>query len=461
VRRRWATLFNVLLLTPLFSAVMCGLTPKLANADIPGIHRITFPVEGRTSYSNDFGAPRSGGRTHQGNDIMGSKMQHELAAVDGVITSQKFTNSGLSGNFMQLTGDDGWKFWYIHLNNDTPGTDDGVNNPQYIVPDGITVGTRVHAGQFIAYMGDSGDAEGTSPHLHFEMHEPDGTVVNPYPNLRLSQGLRYGDVCHFNDNPASSESASSASGYWQLGSDGGVFTFGSAQYYGSKGGQTLNQPVIAIAATPSGNGYYLVASDGGIFTYGDARYYGSKGGQPLNQPIVGMAVTPSGNGYWMVASDGGIFTFGDAGYYGSKGGQPLNQSVRGMAPTSNGQGYWLFARDGGIFTFGNANFYGSAVGISRAGTVAMTPTPSGNGYWMVGGDSGVFSFGDAGFYGSIPGFGYCNPVGGITMASSDTAHGYWIQAVDGTIWGFGDAKYFGSVRGSGIPANIIGFALKK
>ena len=67
-----------------------------------------------------------------------------------------------------------------------------------------------------------------------------------------------------------------------------------------------------MAATPDGGGYWLVASDGGIFTFGDARFFGSMGCTPLNQPIVGMAATPDGGGYWLVASDGGIFAFGDA-----------------------------------------------------------------------------------------------------------------------------------------------------
>ena len=78
-------------------------------------------------------------------------------------------------------------------------------------------------------------------------------------------------------------------------------------------------------------GYWLVASDGGIFTFGDAHYYGSTGATPLNKPIVGMAATQDGNGYWLVASDGGIFTFGDAHYYGSTGATPLNKPIVAMA----------------------------------------------------------------------------------------------------------------------------------
>ena len=66
-------------------------------------------------------------------------------------------------------------------------------------------------------------------------------------------------------------------GYWQVASDGGVFTFGGAQFYGSTGSIKLNKPVVGMAATPDGKGYWLVASDGGIFAYGDAQFYGSTG----------------------------------------------------------------------------------------------------------------------------------------------------------------------------------------
>jgi hypothetical protein len=73
-----------------------------------------------------------------------------------------------------------------------------------------------------------------------------------------------------------------------------------------------------------------VASDGGIFAFGDAAFFGSTGSLHLNQPIVGMAATPDGQGYWLVASDGGIFAFGDAAFLGSMGGQPLNKPIVGM-----------------------------------------------------------------------------------------------------------------------------------
>ena len=102
-------------------------------------------------------------------------------------------------------------------------------------------------------------------------------------------------------------------GYWLVASDGGIFSYGDAPFYGSTGSIALNKPIVGMAATPDGKGYWLVASDGGIFSYGDAAFYGSTGAIHLAKPIVGMAATPDGKGYWMVAADGGIFNFGDAG----------------------------------------------------------------------------------------------------------------------------------------------------
>jgi hypothetical protein len=147
-------------------------------------------------------------------------------------------------------------------------------------------------------------------------------------------------------------------GYWKVATDGGVFSFGDAHFYGSTGAIRLNRPVVGMASTPDGGGYWLVASDGGIFSFGDAHFYGSTGAIRLNQPVVGMASTPDGGGYWLVASDGGIFSFGDAHFYGSTGAIQLNRPVVGMA-AAGGAGYWLVASDGGIFSFGSAHFYGS------------------------------------------------------------------------------------------------------
>ena len=81
-----------------------------------------------------------------------------------------------------------------------------------------------------------------------------------------------------------------------------------------------------MTATPGGGGYWFVAADGGVFAFGDAKFYGSMGGQPLDQPVVGMA-SNRGNGYWLVAADGGIFSFGTAPFYGSMPQVFLSQAV--------------------------------------------------------------------------------------------------------------------------------------
>src|SRR6185437_14848913 len=125
----------------------------------------------------------------------------------------------------------------------------------------------------------------------------------------------------------------SGTGYWEVASDGGLFAFGDAQFYGSMGGKSLNPPIVGIAATPDGQGYWEVASDGGLFAFGDAGFYGSMGGKSLNLPVVGLAATPDGQGYWEVASDGCLFAFGDAQFYGSMGGKSLNLPVVGLAAT--------------------------------------------------------------------------------------------------------------------------------
>ena len=91
----------------------------------------------------------------------------------------------------------------------------------------------------------------------------------------------------------------------------------------STGSIVLNKPVVGMSSTPDGHGYWLVASDGGIFAFGDATFYGSTGAITLNKPMVGMAPGPGGHGYWLVAADGGIFSYGDSSFYGSRGGQPL------------------------------------------------------------------------------------------------------------------------------------------
>jgi hypothetical protein len=246
-------------------------------------------------------------------------------------------------------------------------------------------------------------------------------------------------------------------GYWLVASDGGIFSFGSAQFYGSTGAIRLNQPIVGMSPTKSNLGYWLVASDGGIFSFGDALFYGSTGAMRLNQPIVGMAATPSGKGYWLVASDGGIFSFGDALFFGSTGAMHLNQPIKGMATTPTGKGYWLVASDGGIFAFGDAAFFGST-GAMRLNqpVVGMATTSTGKGYWLVATDGGIFSFGDAKFFGSTGAIRLNQPI--VGMAPTGVDGGYWLDASDGGIFAFGDAGFFGSTGAMRLNKPVVGMA---
>ena len=230
--------------------------------------------------------------------------------------------------------------------------------------------------------------------------------------------------------------ADPAGGYWTTNPAGVVVSHGAAPLLGSPALSkiALARPVVGMAATADGNGYWLVASDGGIFSYGDAAFYGSTGGMRLNKPIVSMAATPDGHGYWLVASDGGIFSYGDATFYGSTGSIALNKPVVGMASTPDGHGYWLVASDGGIFTYGDANFYGSTGSIRlNLPVVGMAPAPDGNGYWLVGFDGGVFTFGDANFFGSSAGWGMY----AYGVIVNPSAQGYSVVVANGNEATFG------------------------
>ena len=160
-------------------------------------------------------------------------------------------------------------------------------------------------------------------------YAPSSATVSIYePNVwgSLFPGNNTNSAFPANDLTASGTVGITKVGYWEVASDGGIFSFGTANYYGSMGGKPLDKPIVGMAATPDGSGYWEVASDGGIFAFGDAQYYGSMGGKPLVRPIVGIASTSDGGGYWEVASDGGVFAFGDAQYCGSMQGKSTRSS---------------------------------------------------------------------------------------------------------------------------------------
>lgn len=161
---------------------------------------IIFPVQGGAIFGEDFGDARSDNRLHEGNDLMAPKMTPILAARGGTISSASVTEPSY-GYMISINGDDGYKYNYLHINNDTPGTDDGKGGVQYAYAPGISRGIQVSQGQVIAYVGDSGNAEATGSHLHFEIRMPDDTAINPYEYLNAALKI-------FNYNIAAVEAAS-------------------------------------------------------------------------------------------------------------------------------------------------------------------------------------------------------------------------------------------------------------
>jgi len=184
---RWRA---ALVAAPLLAVALPVLaTPAAAaTASYMDVIDLTFPVDpARVSYSDSYDAPRTG-HVHQATDIMGPKLLPIFAAMGGTVTRRVATDDTY-GYRLTISGDDGRSYSYIHLNNDTPGTDDGQGTADQAYAAGVTLGARVERGQHIAYMGDSGNAESTAPHLHFSITDPAITdpygthARNPYPSL--------------------------------------------------------------------------------------------------------------------------------------------------------------------------------------------------------------------------------------------------------------------------------------
>lgn len=154
--------------------------------DTPFVYPMVFPILGSGDIGSPFGADRDGGRRrHMGNDIFAPHLQPVVAVADGTV-SRIAGDTGISGYRVHIRHDDGWSTLYIHLNNDTAGTDDG--NGVGIRPD-LEEGDRVSAGEVIGWVGDSGNAENTIHHLHFELRDPSGESVDPKPSLEEAERL--------------------------------------------------------------------------------------------------------------------------------------------------------------------------------------------------------------------------------------------------------------------------------
>jgi murein DD-endopeptidase MepM/ murein hydrolase activator NlpD len=149
-----------------YDRLLAAIAAQSGGGHPPGPNGMVFPVHGVNYYSDTWGAPRSGGRHHMGTDIMSPRGTPVLAVTNGVAYPHY---SGLGGNSITLTGDNGWQYYYAHLDH-------------YAIHGRV----RVKAGQLIGYVGNTGNARGGACHLHFQMG-PHGRWVDPYSYLRGMQ----------------------------------------------------------------------------------------------------------------------------------------------------------------------------------------------------------------------------------------------------------------------------------
>jgi hypothetical protein len=157
-------------------------------ASVPAV--TAFPVVGDVRYTDDFGDPRSQG-PHQGNDIMSVRHQPAVAFESGWVEKWARANQAVPSCMLVLHGNSGMTYWYIHLNNDLTNSNDNDGGCRKAYAPGLKTGMHVLRGQLVAFVGDSGDADGIQPHLHFEVHTPSGRAINPFTYLNAAKRLLY------------------------------------------------------------------------------------------------------------------------------------------------------------------------------------------------------------------------------------------------------------------------------
>ena len=174
----------VVLLAVVVSFSMTVVRSAPASAD-EGFEFTYFPHQGLDSeFSNDWGNPLDNGeRSHKGNDIFAPKLTPVVAVADGFVTFVGTTDR--PGRQVRIRHASGYETFYFHLNNDTPDTDDNRGGAEDAFAPGIEKGLFVTAGTVVGYVGDSGNAEATESHTHFELRRR-GVAQNPYEYLRAT-----------------------------------------------------------------------------------------------------------------------------------------------------------------------------------------------------------------------------------------------------------------------------------
>ncbi len=213
---------------------------------------------------------------------MAAKMTREMAAVSGKVTLRVGTYGGVPEYSIWLAGDDGHGYFYIHINNDTPGTDDGQGGLANAFAPGLVSGMHVEQGQFIAYVGDSGNAESTGPHLHFEIHTTtsmSSASMDPHDSL-VNAPL-------YDETPMPSGAVRYEQDDSHIGYAGTWYTFSTNAAYG---GSYLRARSKAASATISFNGTYLgwIATRGTTLSKAEVSL---DGGKPVTIDLAASAVS--------------------------------------------------------------------------------------------------------------------------------------------------------------------------
>ena len=152
---------------------------------------LVFPVLGEATYTDDFGDAARPGRATRATTSWRRAARSRWPPKPGTV---KFhTTSSRAGCMLYLEGESGTEYLYIHLNNDLTSENDNQGEcvPGVAYTKGLKSGAKVLAGEPIGYVGDSGDANGIHPHLHFEVHPNGGGAVSPYPYLRKAKRLLF------------------------------------------------------------------------------------------------------------------------------------------------------------------------------------------------------------------------------------------------------------------------------
>jgi hypothetical protein len=387
--------------------------------------------------------------------------------------------------------------------------DDGANDPAMVLIGDLRVGSRVAAGQPIAYLGDSGNAENTSPHVHFEIRAPGGHAVDPHPALLRARGVDAhgaGERCAATTNPAWTPvegpgyAIASASAD-PTAPDGGWVGFSAdtpppdptaptttttttttTTVPPSDDGATTTTTVVAppprpvlrggapvlpasalalppapgtdpvVADAPSADSPSAdVTAGAGVPATADGDVKADLGLRVPTPVPVAVEPLPDGTGGWTLWPDGHVDAWGRAPDHGDTEHVALRAPVVDLVVSTDGQGYLVLAADGGVFAYGTA-FPGSAVDLLVADEHAVAIDVAGSGAWVLTDRGRVLAIGGAPVLGDVAGVGRCTWPDAVDLAATASGDGYWVLTVDGQVWAFGTAPWYGDLEAwSGLP----------